>query len=363
MSSREKLVYLLPVFDAATDTHHRHLYDMIEELGERFELVVIVERGSKAEFKNVVETVLLPPSGIRRMLKLWQTLRSLRRRGFSKLYVHYSYPGVIVGRVAGMRIWYWNCGQAWLFPSFSNRYVLKAVIRLAHTLVTGTNFMARGYSTHYGMPMDRIAVMPNWIRVAEWAAADKDQTEEKRLALGIRSDEKVALFVHRLAPRKGTRHLPEIWSGILTDQKVHLVIAGDGPDRAWLENERAKSPLKDRIHFLGAVNNKKMPPLFHLSDVFIMPSLEEGFPRSALEAMATGVPIVAFDTGGLEEILPPENMPFIYPVGQCALFIEGVKKILASREVVRAEVLQQQAARFDLLSVVKIFANLLQEKI
>ena len=87
----------------------------------------------------------------------------------------------------------------------------------------------------------------------------------------------------------------------LTVPNAHLIVAGDGPLRVELEREMNKLSVRDNVHFLGSVPRAKVHDLYQATDIFIMPSEEEGSPHSLIEAMAYGIPFVAFDVGGVRE--------------------------------------------------------------
>lgn len=84
---------------------------------------------------------------------------------------------------------------------------------------------------------------------------------------------------------------------------VRLYIAGDGPQYNKLKILSAKLGLDENIAFLGFLNNKEMIQFFASTDIFVMPSRFENAPITLIEALASGIPIVASDVGGIPEIL------------------------------------------------------------
>jgi glycosyltransferase involved in cell wall biosynthesis len=80
-----------------------------------------------------------------------------------------------------------------------------------------------------------------------------------------------------------------------------LEIAGSGPERPTLEREAQTLGLSDGVRFLGWV--EELAPVLARWDVFVLPSLEEGFPMAVAEAMAAGLPVVATAVGGIPEIV------------------------------------------------------------
>ncbi|MFZ5562620.1 MAG: glycosyltransferase family 4 protein [Thermodesulfobacteriota bacterium] len=114
-----------------------------------------------------------------------------------------------------------------------------------------------------------------------------------------------ALFLGRLDRRqKGLDLLVRIWAGL--SEPVPLVMAGDGPDRSWLESEFAKAGLSGRVTFTGKVRGQEKLRLLGSCRFMVMPSREETFGITALEAMAAAKPVVIFDIQNLNELVTPE---------------------------------------------------------
>jgi glycosyltransferase involved in cell wall biosynthesis len=137
------------------------------------------------------------------------------------------------------------------------------------------------------------------------------------------STEKTILCVSRLDSRKGIDILLQSCAALNKKEKVHLVIGGDGPEMKNLV--RLADTLPISISFLGALRYSDLPNLYNRADLFVLPSLYEGMPLVALEAMACGTPTIISDaspdigvpnfakgsvsalTSSLSEIIPSEK--------------------------------------------------------
>jgi glycosyltransferase involved in cell wall biosynthesis len=132
---------------------------------------------------------------------------------------------------------------------------------------------------------------------------------------------KVVLFLHRVARRKGAHYLPEIASMVLPKTgPVTFLVAGGGPYLEELRRIAAQQRLAGAFDFRGWVPNRDAPLYYRAADLYLMPSEEEGFPRVLLEAMAADCPFLAFDIGGVRDIISPEQEACVIPAGDRAAF-------------------------------------------
>ena len=227
-------------------------------------------------------------------------------------------------------------------------------------MVTGTEGLKKEYSRHYRMHLSKIKVMPNWIDLEKIKnQKSKIKTDELKNQLQIKSGQKVILFVHRLSKRKGAHHLPEIAKN-LKDENAVLLVVGDGPERKNIESS-VKGQMS-KVRMLGWVPQNEVMKYFAIADVFILPSEEEGFPHVLLEAMAAGVPFVAFDIGGVREISPPEFSEYIKFPGDIKSFSDKVREIMRY-DIWRIEKISKiekgWIKQFDLSVALDKFRNLL----
>jgi glycosyltransferase involved in cell wall biosynthesis len=132
--------------------------------------------------------------------------------------------------------------------------------------------------------------------------------------LGIDPQSRIAGSVCRLTGQKGITHAIEAFK-LVAEQRsdTHYVIAGEGPLRTELEAQVTAANLQDRVHFLGWRPDART--LYGAFDLFLMPSLWEGFGLVLLEAMAAGIPIVASNVSAIPEIVVDEQTGFLVPPG------------------------------------------------
>lgn len=135
-----------------------------------------------------------------------------------------------------------------------------------------------------------VRVVPNGIDVERFAP---DSSIER---------EKQILFVARLKYNKGAQFLFEAFETLADDYPEHTIkIVGDGPMREELVDLAEELSLRERVTFTGELPNHELPQHYNESEVFVLPSLNEGLPRTVLEAMACETPVI---TSNLEQLGP-----------------------------------------------------------
>jgi glycosyltransferase involved in cell wall biosynthesis len=315
------LVYLLPRYDANSAEHTYHLEGFLRKLGSIIPLRVLVE--------SVCGTLPddFPGQPLRSRHVAIRFLEELMRftiagmRGTRAFYVHYSYTAAIAAAIAarltGGRSYYWNCGMYAEFApppgapisrrlrEWGNRALLETCARWSTVLVTGTPRMADYYARHARIPRNKICVLPNFIDLERFGSMDR---RAARATLGIPERETVLLYLHRVSPRKGAHYLPALATALAVRHgPLRLIVAGDGPYLPILRKQAEEAPSAVRFDFRGWVPNRDAPIFFHAADLFLMPSEEEGFPRVLLEAMAAGCPFIAFEVGGVMDIIASDQ--------------------------------------------------------
>lgn len=369
---RPKLCYVLPKYDPDSEEHFYHIYGFLEYLGRSVDTFLIVERATRQPALTGIKHVRMHRGGLTlRVLEMLVSIVEARLRGYRTFYVHYSYIGalcaVFVRRVAGGRVFYWNCGLAAMFfrrwaldrqtlrAKLTGEIPLRLSLRLSDWLVTGTPGMAAYYTRHFDVPPFKIMVLPNEVDLRRFDSAVSKDEARRRLHCDGRE---VVLFLHRLSPRKGANLLPEILRLVIQARpQVLFLIAGDGPSRPEVEGQIRFTNLSDFVRFFGWVPNRRVPEFYAAADLYIMPSREEGFPRVLLEAMATGTPFVATDVGGVREICPEGQERWLVPPDDPTAFARAVIDCLTQSELRDRQVTRgrKYVRRFDLPNVAARF--------
>lgn len=135
------------------------------------------------------------------------------------------------------------------------------------------------------------------------------------------------LFVGRLNSQKGVDHLLYALSEMKT--KASLDIVGDGPDREDLVRLARDLGLTPRVRWHGQVPQSKLPELYRHAAAVVVPSVDEGLGLSAVEALLCETPVVAFDSGGLRDVIQHEKTGLLVQPGDRAALAKTLDNLLS----------------------------------
>ncbi len=151
---------------------------------------------------------------------------------------------------------------------------------------------------------------------------------------------RVLMHVSNFRPVKRVRDVVRIYAEVCRQIPAVLVMVGDGPDRVEAEREARALDVHDDTFFLGKID--AVAPLLASADLFLLPSTSESFGLSALEALASGVPVVASDAGGLPEVVHNGVTGALCPVGDVPAMAQAAVEILSRDD--RWEAMSRAAA-------------------
>ncbi len=150
--------------------------------------------------------------------------------------------------------------------------------------------------------------------------------------LGLSSEDSLFLMIAEFIPRKRHRDLIRAL-GKLENTKVHVAFAGTGSLMGKLLSLSRKLKLEQRVHFLG--QREDIPVLIQASVATILPSTHEGLPRSILESMAMGVPVIGTNIRGITELLA-DGCGILIPVGDVSGIADAIDRMLVDPVVTKA---------------------------
>ncbi len=172
--------------------------------------------------------------------------------------------------------------------------------------VTVSRDLARWLVEDIGLPRRKVLPICNGVDTHRFCPGGR---QVARATLGIGPERIVIGTVGRLDPVKDQAGLLRAFSLIADDPRALLLIAGDGPCRAELETTVSALDLDGRVRLLGERDD--VPRVLAAMDVFVLCSIGEGISNTILEAMATGLPVVATRVGGNPELVVDGNTGFL----------------------------------------------------
>ena len=171
----------------------------------------------------------------------------------------------------------------------------------------------------------KVAIVPNGVNVDTFKPINRKKAENWFEQNFFELDDDVrVLYAGRFSYEKGLVYLLESLK-YMNNCKIYL--AGDGPEKTILK--RIAKKYERRVFFLGRINRDYMPLLYNAMDVFVLPSLSEGFPNSLLEALACGLPVVATPVGVVSDIIRSQLGVIVEKKNSKAIAL-GINKVINS---------------------------------
>jgi len=198
----------------------------------------------------------------------------------------------------------------------------------SHVIAVGP-VLAEQIEKEYGIPREKILVCSMGVNRKQFKPGNK---ESARKQLQLDEDAFIYLFVGNVIRQKGVEELLIAFQQVkkASDRKIKLVIIGSQRDTNFVNSLK---PLMDEdVLMVGPMNQQELVIWYQSSDVFVLPSHLEGFGLVALEAVATGIPVIASDVGGLTYLLGDGAGRLVEPKNPNALADEMLKALTTPKE-------------------------------
>ena len=237
-------------------------------------------------------------------------------------------------------------------PSFFE--ITKFSIEKSDGLTAVSEYLRAETQLAFGCTGCRIEVIPNFIDPAVY-----DRTRyTPQLGEQARS-RKVLMHVSNFRPVKRVRDVVQVFAQVTREVPSILVMVGDGPERGDAEEEARRLGVDADVFFLGKL--EAVAPLLASADLFLLPTKGESFGLSALEALATGVPVIGTRAGGLPEVVRDGETGALCAVGDVDGMAAAAIRLLRDPERWRAAsaLAERDArARFGMDAVVEQYEAL-----
>jgi glycosyltransferase involved in cell wall biosynthesis len=259
---------------------------------------------------------------------LKRSLENLLKQGhrFDLIDAHYFYPdgvaAVRLGRQFGIPVCVTARGTDLnLIPEFAapRRMICEAAAQ-ADGLITVCQAL-KDRLVELGTPPKRVTVLRNGVDLALFKPTDRTSV---RRELGL--TRRVLGSVGWLIERKGHHHVIRALTAL---PDTDLLIVGDGPERTNLETLARKEGVRERVHFLGTMDQSRLPEIYSAMDALVLASSREGWANVLLEAMACGTPVVASAVWGTPEVVTAPAAGVLMKTLDPQGVVEGVRRLFA----------------------------------
>ena len=262
---------------------------------------------------------------------IWRLRRFLRAGRFdvvhafsitAELWVRFVLPVVpglrLVSSVRGLGLtgpdWHWR----------AKRWIVRGSAAVISNTRAGAELVAR----RCAVPVQGIDIVPNGLDLPPLPAPSERLAA--RRGLGLPDDAMLLLFVGRLVPEKNLPLLMDALSRLSPSQRPLLWLAGEGPERRRIESDIARLGLEGGVRLLG--ERSDTPLLMQAADLLVLPSREEGLSNVLLEAMASGLPVIATAVGGSPELIEDQVTGRLLPSNDAAALATAIGALAADAE-------------------------------
>lgn len=264
----------------------------------------------------------------------------VRRREVSVIHAHQYTPFVYAGIARLMGGWQSKLIFTEHGRHYPDRRRFKRVLAnqmlltaLAHRITAVGRFVRHALVDNEAMPAKRIRVIYNGVRTDRFAPDAQRRTAMRR-ELGLSDDQPVICQVGGFRPVKDHRTAIRALRALhLLGCPATLLLVGDGPCLGDARAEATLCRVEGSVKFLG--RREDVADLWQAADVAMLTSRSEGISVALLEAMATGVPVVATDVGGNREIVHQDVTGLLAPRGHPAAIAEALHRVLTNPELRR----------------------------
>ncbi|MDX1470083.1 MAG: N-acetyl-alpha-D-glucosaminyl L-malate synthase BshA [Flavobacteriaceae bacterium] len=202
-----------------------------------------------------------------------------------------------------------------------------------------------------------IDVVPNFIDLKRY----KPEFTDCERGMMATDEERIVTHISNFRKVKQIPSVIKIFYNIQKQIPAKLMMVGEGPEREPAERLCTELGIKNKVLFFG--NSNEIDKILCFSDLFLLPSVSESFGLAALEAMASGVPVISSNAGGIPEVNIEGVTGYLSDYENVDEMSKNAVKILADREILRKfkESAKKQANKFDIHNIVPMYERVYQK--
>jgi glycosyltransferase involved in cell wall biosynthesis len=354
----QKLVAILPMIHASGKHRVRlcclrergPLADDLEKAGVPVEVVPFRSRWDMRAIRRLIG-----------LMKEWQidVVHSHMYRS--------NVPGTVAARFARVPVTISQLHNVDTWETRRQKWVDRSLMRWRDAVVCVSEAVRRDAIARIGLSKEKARVIYNGVDINRFASPSPEAGARVRTEWGLPDGAVVALMLSRLHPQKNPLGLLEAFGRVAgMAPRLHLVYAGDGPQREELLGEIQRRGLSGRVHAVGV--RRDIPDVLAAADFCVLPSFKEGLSNTILESMAASKAMLCTDVGGNGEIVIPGETGFIEQAGDIEALAHSLQRLAndAALRQVFGEAARRTVKRFSLermaQDTMELYEELLKRK-
>ena len=373
-----RILHIINSFDIGG--HERFLIQLLEGLdrdGFRQE-VCVPDRGKDRTRlleeicrDNNIPMSIIPVSGNLDFRVLGKLKALIRKGGYDVVHMHLEYSmlwGRLAARRAGARVILSSEQKVPFYKlQFPLKYVERRWSKFTDKIIACSHAIESFMVEKVGIDRGRIATIYNSVDTSVFYPFDSDaemeRVDELRREHGLSKDDLIVGCVGNFRPVKGQKFLFDAVERIVEEiPRARFVFVGGGPEKEGMEGYAREIGIYDKLIFAGIQND--VSAYLNLFDIFVQPSLSEGFGIAAVEAMACGKPVVATRVGGVPEIIESGKDGMLVPSQDSDALAKAIIELASNRDkmaAISAEAIRTARGRFDVRGMVEQVGALYRE--
>jgi len=279
---------------------------LVRQVMERHEIERILEIQEAQPHEDIYTSVMRYQIQSREVIE-----NQMKNEGFDVIHAHdwlTIKSGILAKQMSGKKLVFHIHATEWdRTGGFVNQVIYdieRQGVQAADVVVAVSEFTRQTLIREYGVDPAKVEVVHNGIDYYQESSLDKDLELVENLEEMKKIGYSFVTFIGRLTMQKGAEYFLQAAKRCVEYKPdTKFVIAGSGDMEEYLMQETARLGLSMNVIFPGFLREEKLRALYHVSDIFVMPSASEPFGLVALEAMVHGTPVVLSKNSGVSEVL------------------------------------------------------------